>query len=143
MKEMGNSFLDNSDQVVSLDTSVIANAAVVQTITTAHSFGCEQCRCFVKDQLLDRTVAFEDPIKRNKLPLFKQGPLRPSKIIKNKLQSVKDECNLFGRLYVACQTRAVSLDDFFQYENQFCRPALSSDGQLRLGVKSDLLTYMH
>ena len=55
------------------------------------------------------------------------------------MKSLKNDVDLFARLYVGCQNPDGNLDDFFQHENQVCPPALSDGGGIRLGVKSDLL----
>jgi len=48
-------------------------------------------------------------------------------------------CKLFSKLYIGCQNRDGNLQELFAHENQSCPPSLSNDGQLRAGVKSDLL----
>ena len=53
--------------------------------------------------------------------------------------SLKNDCTLFSRLYIACQTRDGDLKEFFKHENQSYPPSLSVHGSLRLGKKSDLL----
>lgn len=58
---------------------------------------------------------------------------------KLKIASLKSDCALFSRLYVACQTRDGDLDKFFIHENQAAPPSLSVGGGLRLGSKADLL----
>jgi len=84
VEAMGNPFLDDTEQVVALDTAVIGNASIVTTIRTAHNLGVEQ---FVKERLIELTIPFDHPIKRNKFPLFKQGSIRPHKAITSKLQT--------------------------------------------------------
>ncbi len=59
---------------------------------------------------------------------------------KHKLTCLKNNAQLFSRLYISCQTRDGNLDEFFRHENQACPPALSDGWSLRLGTKSDLLT---
>ena len=56
------------------------------------------------------------------------------------MKSLKNDVNLFSRLYIECQNRDGNLDEFFQHENQAFPPSLSDGGGIRLGVKSDLLT---
>ena len=56
------------------------------------------------------------------------------------LSTLKNNCSLFSRLYVASQVRDGDLDEFFQHENQPCPPSLSQVGMLRGGTKSDLLS---
>ena len=53
--------------------------------------------------------------------------------------ALKNDCNLFSRLYIACQTRDGDLDTFFTHENQSTPPSLSLGGKIRLGTKADLL----
>jgi len=53
---------------------------------------------------------------------------------------LKTDCELFSRLYVACQSRDGDLDKFFRHENHPYPPALSSLGALRFGSKSGLLS---
>ena len=52
---------------------------------------------------------------------------------------VLTDCELFSRLYIACQSRDGNLDDFFKHENHPYPPSLSVNGDLRYGTKSDLL----
>ena len=53
--------------------------------------------------------------------------------------SLKNDCSLFSRLYIASQIRSGDLDQFFQHENQAYPPALSQMGKLRTGTKYDLV----
>ena len=41
-----------------------------------------------------------------------------------------------------CQTRQLDLDDFFKHENQACPPAISTDGEIYKGTKSDIVTIL-
>ena len=67
----------------------------------------------------------------------------PKKRKKTKAQEimaeVKNDRNLFSRLYVASQVRDGNLDEFFSHENQSCPPSLSDRGKLRLGTKSGIV----
>ena len=80
------------------------------------------------------------PLPRNKLPLF---PFKSQSTKWGtsglKVSQLKSDCQLFSRLYIACQTRDGNLNDFFRYENQVCPPSLSQSGSLFAGTKSDLL----
>ena len=58
---------------------------------------------------------------------------------KEQVASLKTNCTLFSRLYVACQARQCNLDSFFEHENQACPPSISDMGQLRQGSKSDVM----
>ena len=51
--------------------------------------------------------------------------------------TLRNDCSLFSRLYVASQVRNGNLDEFFEHENQSYPP--SKNGKLRSGSKSDLV----
>ena len=89
-----------------------------------------------------KTKPIEDAIHRNKLKIFGQPATKPQAKGKQQMKSfksLKNDVDLFSRLYFGCQNRDGNLDDFFQHENQACPPALSDGGGIQLGVKSDLL----
>jgi len=137
IEELGNPFEEDSPDLLVLDTKEIADPAVIETVRTAKQIGQEQFQAYSKDCLIDRTKTIDEPIKRNKLPLF--GTDRRPKAPKGKEASVKNDMALFARLYIGCQNRDGNLDEFFRHENQACPPALSDAGKLHLGSKSDLL----
>lgn len=58
---------------------------------------------------------------------------------KEKIGILKEDCALFSRLYIACQSRDGDLEEFFKFENQPWPPSLSHLGQLREGQKADLV----
>ncbi len=95
---------------------------------------------FVEKRLLG-SVSLLAPLSENKLPLFKYKALSADQDAKSlKLSTLKSDCNLFSRLYIACQSRDGGLDEFFVHENHSLPPALSQGGNLRFGTKSDLLS---
>jgi len=51
--------------------------------------------------------------------------------------TLRNDCSLFFRLYIASQVRNGNLDEFFEHENQSYPP--SKNGKLRSGSKSDLV----
>uniref|UniRef100_UPI00358F6B91 uncharacterized protein n=1 Tax=Myxine glutinosa TaxID=7769 RepID=UPI00358F6B91 len=73
------------------------------------------------------------------MPLFSRPPCRVPSKAKQIVTSLKSDCALFSRLYIACQTRDGDLDNFFQHENHAYPPSLSQLGKLRFGSKSDLV----
>lgn len=87
--------------------------------------------------MIERTKPITDPIKRNKLPLFSQPPTKVVSKKQAQVAALKDDCSLFSRLYIACQSREGDLQDFFKHENQ--SPSLSQHGQLRQGNKAQLV----
>ena len=74
------------------------------------------------------------------MALFSRPPVSEKTKSQLQLVSLKNDCSLFSRLYVASQVRNANLDEFFEHENQAYPPALSQNGKLRTGTKSDLVS---
>ena len=53
------------------------------------------------------------------------------------MKLVKADCRLFSNLYIAIQSRAGDLDNFFAHENHAFPVSPSEYGKLRGGAKSD------
>ena len=91
----------------------------------------------------ERLVKCEKPItdilSKNKLPLFSRPLVKCPSRQKMQIATLKNDCNLFSRLYISCQTRDGDLDKFFTYENQATPPSLSQGCKIRIGTKEDLL----
>ena len=78
-------------------------------------------------------------MSKNKLALFSTPQAKQRSRSKEQVASLKTNCTLFSRLYIACQARQCNLDSFFEHENQAC---ISDMGQLRQGSKSDLMEFL-
>ena len=77
---------------------------------------------------------FYQPIKKNKLAFFKQGPAASNP----KQKTLKEDCHLFSQLFI-CQSRKCDLQEFFKRENQPVPAALSDNGKLRSCQKSQVV----
>ncbi|CAG2228323.1 unnamed protein product [Mytilus edulis] len=139
IEEMGNPFLEESEDLLVLDTRDIVDPKVANTVRNIEQIGNDKYHEYVRERLDKRTTPLSDPIKQNKLHLFSRQELRSESKEKRQISSLKQNCSLFSQLYVSCQVRDSDLDEFFRHENQAYPPSLSQFGQLRLGSKSDLL----
>lgn len=139
MEELGNPFEEESNDLFVLDTKELAGDEVKQTIWNANRIGQRQFEAFVKERLTDRTKPVEDVIHRNKLKCFGDSLSKITSKASHQIASVKKNMQLFSRLYISCQTRDGNLEEFFRHENQACPPALSDEGRLHFGTKSDLI----
>lgn len=140
IEELGNPFLEEGKDLISLETKEIADASVIKTVNEIQDLGREQFNLFVKERLVDRTKSLYAVIPRNKLPLFRSIHKKVTVKVKTQLAYAKSDCSLFSRLYIGCQTRDGDLDDFFEHENQAYPPSLSEGGKLRVpSAKSDLI----
>ena len=131
MEELGNPFLEDSQDLIALDTKEIPGREAVSMMMKAEAIGQEQSKAYISECLVNRKKSMYEPIKRNKIYLFNTPASKTSKA-SQKVSSLKSDCSLFSRLYISCQTRDGDLDQFFQHENQRCPPALSNLGKLRL-----------
>ena len=137
--DMGNPFIEESQELICLDTHDIMDEEAAKSVRQAEELGVQQYQSFVEERLVNGSKPLSDRITKNKLQLFGQPPARSNSQSTSKLQSLKSDCSLFSRLYIACQSRDGDLNEFFRHENQSCPPSLSQDGKLRQGKKSDLL----
>lgn len=64
------------------------------------------------------------------LPLSKKLDLKSFNVREH-----KTDCELFSRLYIACQSWNGDMDEFFRHENQSYPPSISDRGKLRFGTK--------
>ena len=137
--ELGNPFEECCDELVVLHSRHVVNCTIAD-VASVREVGRTQYGDFVKERLVDRSVSIYAPLKRNNLALFKSQ--RSSLLTKSsqRLKSVQNDCSLFSRLYIGCQTRNGNVDTFFEHENQAYPPSISEFGTLRFGSKSDLLS---
>ena len=140
LNEMGNPFLDDSNELLTLDARNVLDKSVINnTVQTIYKLGKEQYAKYYKDVIIDRTCSIHNPIKKNLLPLF--SCLQPKTKGKQtgKISSLKSDVSLFSCLYIAMQHRESDMSKFFSHENHPFPPSLSDQGKLHFGKKSDLL----
>ena len=106
---MGNPFTEDSTQLIVLDTKEIMPECVVQAIKTAKQKGQSQYDQFEEERLVKSSKAITDTIHRTKLPLFRTTENPASNKTRNQISVLKSDCNLFARLYIACQAREGNL----------------------------------
>jgi hypothetical protein len=139
INDMGNPFEEDSNDLLVLDTKDIMPNCVIEAVKTAKQNGECQYATYVEERLNKCSKAITDTIKKTNLPLFGTTE-NPSGKANTKMSSLKNDCNLFSRLYIACQSRLGNLEEFFKHENQACPPSLANGNHLRSGQKSDLLS---
>ena len=133
-EELGNPFQDESENLMAIHTKDIKDDAAVNTIQNTSRIGEKQFQLFVEERFIDRTKPVTDPLKKNNLPTFSTPCKKMISKDKARVQVLKEDCSLFSRLYIACQTRDGNLEEFFTYENQPWPPSLSELGELRGGL---------
>jgi len=140
IRQMGNPFLDDFPELVTLDSRNCAGESVVATVHTLDDTGKKQCQDFVKNLLDVRSHSIHDPIKRNSLALFTKTQHTTTSKQGKKIKVLQNNVTLFGQLYISMQNRDGDLAEFFAHETQSFPPSLSDFGKLHLtNTKSELL----
>ena len=70
MSEIGNPFVDLIRDLVVLDTIVVADCTIVESVQTIEKIGQHICDSFYQDRLIARTKYLNDTTREAKLPLF-------------------------------------------------------------------------
>ncbi|KAJ8364285.1 hypothetical protein SKAU_G00131160 [Synaphobranchus kaupii] len=117
MNDMGNPFQEETGDLLTLDTKDIAHPSAAEMVGTHYERGRIKFQEFMKDLESKEKCTFYEPIKRNKMDLFRQeldfgDPKQKSR-----------ECDL---------------QEFFRHENQSFPAALSDSGKLHTCQKSQL-----
>ena len=139
IKDMGNPFEENSDDLLVLHSRDILDMDVVTTVYNVEDIGQKAFQEFWQERFIDRSKTVTHVIPKNNILLFSQRRVTSKSKSQLHLASLQDDCDLLARLYVSCQSRSINLEDFFIHENHSYPPSLSDHGNLRLGNKSDLL----
>lgn len=138
-EEMGNPFAEDSKYLFAVDTKDIMSNEVVNSVYMAYTLGVKQYNQFIDERFVKQSQPISAPIQRNKLPLLSSKKAKPRFGIKGDLAVLKNDCALFSRLYIACQSRSGNIEEFFRHENQPWPPSLSKIGEMRTGTKADLV----
>ena len=123
------------------------SADTVEVAARHNTMTCRNNRTNCRNSINSNPTTSENPtrmsifasISKNKLELFDFSSVRKTDCAKENIATLKKSCSLFSRLFIGCQTREVSLEEFFSHENRSFLPLLSQNGTLRPGNKSDLL----
>eukprot|EP00794_Sanderia_malayensis_P021193 gene21193-23274_t len=135
----GNPFEEEEDILITLMSKTVMDIESARSVKIARDAGATQYREFKVERLITGKTSVHEPIKRNKFSLFRNKNSIKTSSSKLKLTSMKQDCQLFSRLYVVCQSRESDLSEFFAHENHVYPPALSMYGKLRQTAKSDCL----
>ena len=118
MRRMGNPFLDDFPELVTLDSRNCADESVVASLRTLIDTGKTQYQEFVNNVIIVRSHSIHDPIKRNSLALFRNPRCKTTSKQGKKIKTLQNNVALFGQLYVSMQTRDSDLAEFFAHEIQ-------------------------
>ena len=83
MSEIGNPFMDLSGDLLVLDTIVVADCTIVESVQTIEKIGQQRCDSFYQDRLIARTKQLNDTITESNLPLLQTCAQRSIKAAKS------------------------------------------------------------
>ena len=141
IRGMGNPFIDTCPELIILDSRTCVRQEMAKEVMGLEEEGKTQHSKYINEVLIERCASIHDPLKRNSVSIM--NPKTSSTGRKQKeISSLKSDCSLFSKLYIASQHRGDSddMEEFFQHENHAWPPSLSDFGKLNLpNAKSDLL----
>ena len=138
IEEMGNPFVEESGDLLNLNSEVVMPEKVVKAMQSKYATGVTKYDTFIEERFKSGSKSLSETIPRNSLLVFsKPGVDNPKGA--GKLPGLKNDRGLFSRLYIASQTREGDVYEFFRHENEPIPPALSNEGLIRTGKKCDLL----
>ena len=112
IEDLGNPFEKESTDLLVLDNKDIADPAAVETVWNVRRIGQDQFKAFTRECLLERTKSIHDAIHCNKLKLFNSSTTKAASKGKQQLTSLKNDVELFSRLYIGRREMETSRSSF-------------------------------
>ena len=106
-------------------TKNVMDTSANKSVYEARTLGAERYSSYKEGVFVLRNKSIYETIKRNKLSLYKNTNTVAISKTQKKVASLKQDCQLYSNLYVACQNREGDLEEFFGYENHAYPPSLS------------------
>ena len=95
------------------------NKDAIRTVNTVEEIGQRQFSEFVEDRLKSAAnKPLSDIVSKKNLVLISTPQTKQRSRSKEQFASLKTNCTLFSRFYIACQARQSNLDSFFEHDNQ-------------------------
>jgi len=104
--------MEEIDELCHLTTRTVAAQSVTTTVHTVEEVGKKLFADYLEQRLVQKELTIFHPLQKNLLPLFGTPTRKPSKI-QQSVKALEADCNLFARLYIACQNRDGNIDEFF------------------------------
>ena len=118
VRRVGNPFLDDFPELVTIDSRDCADYSVIKSVRNLDKIGDDQHTAYVSEVIESRTRAIQEPIKKNSLPFFQKNIKKKTSKQGKKTAQLQSNVNLFAQLYVALQNRDGDMEEFFSHEVQ-------------------------
>ena len=99
IEEMGNPFLEQSHDLLVLDTKDILDPSVGESVRKAEKLGEKQYHNFVEERLIKCEKPISDVIPKNNLVLLRHPPSKTPSKQKMQVRALENDCNLFATTY--------------------------------------------
>ena len=131
----------SEQQLLSISRGIVLDDTLAQRMLSAKEVGSEAMAAFIKDRLCeDHTMSIFDPIKKQKLPTFGNISKSKSVRVKEKLVTIQNTKDLFAKVAIIAQKRAVDLRQLLSFPLIELPLSLAEpDGTLKKTAKSRLL----
>ena len=127
LEQLGNPFIvDESVELLQLDTKDVMGEAIVMTVKTIEEIGKRKNKEFKKAGAIDVTQKLEDTATKNKFAFFKQSNSK-GQSSKSESKDLKLHIRLFSQLYISTQIRGGNMDEFFSHKTLKNRLVLSKN----------------
>lgn len=115
LKDVGNLFMEETGEQLTLDTKNIAHPSAAEMVATHFEKGKCHFNEFLKGLESGEECTFYQPIKKNKVDVSRQQPEPATGDLKQ--NNLKEDCRLFSRLFISCLSRECDLLEFCQHGN--------------------------
>ena len=132
-----NPFEERDHILYTVVSNVMITQEVKDSVQRASVIGENQYKKLLSGVIEFKRKNIHDVITKNNLAIAKKKNSTSLCKSKQKVLSVKQDCQLYASLYVACQAHESDLLDFISYENYSYLPDLSKFGELNHANKSD------
>ena len=133
INDLGNPFLNETEELLTLDKHNVLDASVVSKVHKAETRGKDEYNNHRKLVLVDRTSSMHETIKKNSLRLFRSPTPKIQTTHAEQITILKNDVDIFSRLYIATQHREVDMGTFFKHENHPYPHSLSDKGNTSAG----------
>ncbi len=138
-KDNMNPFSEDCTHLTTLKSRVIIGPSGDNSVMQAKLVGVQRYAEFVKEGLVEKKISIFDTIPQNHFTFFKDVAQKKKATNSEQVKGLRNDLKLVTKLFLTSQTRPSDLNEFYKFENQPCPPALSANGALRSGKKSDIL----
>ena len=113
IKRMGNPFLDDFPELVTMDSRDCMDDAVAESVINLRQLGKTQCQEYVKAVIKDRTISITISITKNKFPLSANNLRVPNRSSRRQSKHCRTTSPYLLNCTLLCRTAMQTLENSF------------------------------